>query len=68
MRTRVNAQYLQPGDIIGSGETVVGVSAGLYTPRGKCDVVLKSRSGRVRCATWWKHTSICVSREKEQAS
>jgi hypothetical protein len=40
---RVPARALQPGDCVGSGETVVSVSAGIATPRGKVDICAARR-------------------------
>jgi hypothetical protein len=56
------ARYLLAGDQVGSGETVVSVSAGVRTPRGKVEVVLE-KGERRRCAIWGAHTVINVKRE-----
>ena len=32
---KIQARNLMPGDQVGSGETVLGVSAGAWTPRAK---------------------------------
>jgi hypothetical protein len=54
---------LQSGDVTtGSGETIVSVSAGVRTPRGKMDVVLE-KAGRRRTSVWGRHTAINVMRE-----
>jgi hypothetical protein len=61
MPHRVAARHMQAGDVIGSGETVVRVSAGVRTPRGKVEVLL-DRGGRRRLATWGAYTVINVQR------
>jgi hypothetical protein len=58
---RIPARTLQPGDCVGSGETVVSVSAGVATPAGKVDVILE-RAGRQRSASWGASTLIGASR------
>ena len=68
MKLRVQAQYLQPGDIVGSGETVNNVQEGLNTPKGKCEVVLnKTKDGILfkRIAFWGKYTMINVERKEK---
>lgn len=61
---KVPARYMQPGDVVGSGETVVSVSAGVRTPRGKVEVVLERDGNRAtrRLAVWGSHTAINVRR------
>jgi hypothetical protein len=56
------ARHLMAGDRVGSGETIVSVSAGIRTPRGKVEVVLE-KGERRRCAIWGAHTVINVKRE-----
>jgi len=58
------AQHLKKGDIIGSGEEVVSVSAGAKTPSGKVEVTLKTKDGKTKTSTWGKTTKIGV-KEKE---
>jgi len=58
------AQHLKKGDIIGSGEEVVSVSAGAKTPKGKVEVTLKTKDGKTKTSTWGKYTKIGV-KEKE---
>ena len=68
MKLRVQAQYLQPGDIVGSGETVNNVQEGLDTPKGKCEVVLnRTKNGTLfmRVAFWGKYTMINVERKEK---
>jgi hypothetical protein len=59
---KMPARHLQPGDQVDSGETIVSVSAGVRTPRGKVEVVLQKHDRR-RCAIWGAHTIINVKRE-----
>ncbi|UPJ78570.1 hypothetical protein IVB16_27365 [Bradyrhizobium sp. 183] len=61
-RIRVPARLLLKGDVTGSNETVLGVSAGVATPRGKVEVFL-DKAGRKRMAVWNAHTMIGVRRE-----
>ena len=58
------AQHLKKGDIIGSGEEVVSVSAGAKTPSGKIEVTLKTKDGKTKTSTWGKTTKIGI-KEKE---
>jgi len=58
------AQHLKKGDIIGSGDEVVSVSAGARTPSGKVEVTLKTKDGKTKTSTWGKTTKIGV-KEKE---
>ncbi|SFO74578.1 hypothetical protein SAMN05216330_104469 [Bradyrhizobium sp. Ghvi] len=62
---RVPARHLFRGDVTGSGETVLSVSAGARTPRGKVEVSLE-QGGRQRTALWNAHTIIGVRREPPQ--
>jgi hypothetical protein len=61
-RVQVRARHLQPGDRVGSGEIVRGVSAGIRTPSGKVEVSLE-KAGRRRLAIWGGSTLINVQRE-----
>lgn len=60
-RHRVMARNLLPGDKVGSGETVVGVSAGVRTPRGKVEVTLTLHGCR-RTVNWNAATYIGIER------
>lgn len=60
-RIRVPARLLLKGDVTGSNETVLGVSAGVATPRGKVEVSLE-KAGRQRKAIWNAATVIVVRR------
>ncbi len=57
---RKKVMQLSLGDVITSGERIVGVSAGIRTPAGKLDVVLERADGTRRTAQWWKQTDIGV--------
>lgn len=63
-KLRIQAQHLQPGDIVGSGEVVYGVGAGTRTPKGKVEVGLDSKTD-TRTALWGKYTMINVEREEK---
>ena len=58
------AQHLKKGDIIGSGDEVVSISAGAKTPSGKVEVTLKTKDGKTKTSTWGKTTKVGV-KEKE---
>lgn len=60
-RVRVPARLLLKGDVTGSNETVLDVSAGVATPRGKVEVFLE-KAGRQRKAIWNAATVIVVRR------
>ncbi|MGL3111928.1 hypothetical protein [Bradyrhizobium sp. BR 1432] len=66
-RVRVPARALISGDVTSSGETVLGVSTGVATPRGKVEVSLsKGQFGRV--AVWNAGTIIVVRRDSHAAT
>jgi hypothetical protein len=53
---------LQTGDVTnGTRETVLSVSAGVRTPRGKMEIVLE-KNGRMRLTIWGRHTLVSVTR------
>jgi hypothetical protein len=58
---KVPSRHLLRGDITGSGEVVLSVSAGAKTPRGMVDVVLQ-KGERKRAAIWNARTIIGVHR------
>ncbi|UPJ63510.1 hypothetical protein [Bradyrhizobium sp. 191] len=58
---RVPSRYLVAGDVTGSGERVVCVSAGVRTRRGKIEVTLE-RAGKRRTSVWGASTVISVRR------
>jgi len=62
MKIRVQAQHLQPGDIVGSGEIVQHVTIrSLHMPSAKVAVTLK-KDGHQRTVQWGKYTQIGVER------
>lgn len=61
MKLKVQAQYLQIGDRVGSGEIVEYVGAGIRTPKGCVDVVV-SKAGKKRSAYWRKYSMINIER------
>lgn len=64
MKLKLQAQHLQVGDIVGSGEKVVHVSAGVRTPKGKVDIMLKNlNTEQGRWSQWGKYTMINVERD-----
>lgn len=67
MKLKVQAQHLQPGDIVGSGEKVLlVVPAGISIPAGKCEVVLESKVYKItRSSYWGKYTMINVERKED---
>jgi hypothetical protein len=62
---KVCARYLQPGDVTGSGETVVKTSVSSLTPRGKIEIVLLDTDGSRRLAVWGASTTINVKRMEQ---
>ncbi|MET3968739.1 hypothetical protein [Bradyrhizobium sp. S3.9.1] len=58
---KVPARHLLRGDVTGSGEVVISVSAGAKTPRGMVDVLLL-KGERKRAAIWNARTIIGVRR------
>lgn len=58
---KVAALYLQPGDIVGSGETVFATSTGIRTPRGKIEVYLR-KGDKDRMSYWGRSTQINITR------
>ena len=58
MKIKVQAQHLQPGDIVGSGEKVVGVIVNSVShPSSKVRVILDNRN-----VLWSKYAQIGVER------
>lgn len=61
MKLRVQAQHLQPGDIVGSGEVINRiVISSIYWPSNKIYVRTNKRE-----AHWGKYTMINVEREEK---
>jgi len=67
MKTRVQAQHLQIGDIVGSGEKVINVvRKSVRLPFNKVAVTLK-KDGHQRTVRWGKCTTISVERVTQNA-
>lgn len=64
---KISARHLMSGDLVGSGETIVSVSAGVRTPRGKVEVTLE-KGGRRRTSLWGAPTFVNISRPAEPAT
>lgn len=62
---KVAARHLLRGDVTSSGETVLSVSVGARTPRGKVEVALQ-KGDRKRAALWGAGTTIGVHRVPAQ--
>lgn len=69
MKMRVQAQHLQPGDIVGSGEKVLSVYDSVKTPRGKINIQMEGKNkyerSYGRTALWGKYTMINVERKEK---
>lgn len=62
MKLKVQAQHLQPGDVVGSGEVVHDTQInGVLVPTSKIFVAL-DKNGKRRVTTWGKYTMINVER------
>lgn len=58
MKMKVQAQHLQYGDVLGSGEIIKNVIVNsLYLPKGKVTVITNYRS-----CHWGKYTQINIDR------
>ena len=70
VKLKVQAQHLQPGDIVGSGETVAGLTiASIHWPSNKVCVSLVKPNGDperadLRHCYWGKYTLINVERKE----
>lgn len=64
MKLKVQAQHLQPGDVIGSGEIVDRVTLNsIVWPSNKCMVTLHNNDeAECRSVLWGKYTMINVER------
>lgn len=76
MKLKVQAQHLQPGDIVGSGEKVTGVIANsIKFPSSKCLISLERKIPNEanyefkdfthRSVLWGKYTMINVERNEK---
>lgn len=68
MKLKVQAQHLQPGDIVGSGEVVkqIVLNSNYKWPSNKVCVVLFKTNQRT--VYWGKYTEINVERVEKVAS
>lgn len=69
MKMRVQAQYLQPGDIVGSGEVAkCVVHQSIHWPANKCCVRFRSKTNPEligREPIWGKYTEINIERPEK---
>lgn len=65
MKLRIQAQHLQPGDIVGSGERIMRVYNSIGQASCKINVRLEKR-GKERVSEWGKYTMINVERSVEE--
>jgi hypothetical protein len=66
-KIRIAARALRRGDVVGSGERVICISAGVHTPAGKVEIVLE-RAGRSRTAVWGASTVSAATRADAQGT
>lgn len=65
MKTRVQAQFLQPGDIVGSGEVVNNITINsIHWPSNKVRVALEHKDRGIKSVLWGKYTMISVERKE----
>lgn len=65
MKLKVQVQHLQPGDIVGSGEKIMGLTIeSVHWSTQKVSVHL-SKNGTDRYRLWGKYTMINVERKEE---
>lgn len=70
MKIKVQAQHLQPGDIVGSGEVIDDVTLNSTKwPSNKVQVLLsQANKDYKRAAYWGKYTMINVKRAEANAN
>lgn len=65
MKMKVQAQHLQPGDIVGSGEKVASICiSSIQWPSSKIALNLE-KAGKLRSAYWGKYTEINIERPEK---
>ena len=64
-KIRVQAQHLQPGDIVGSGEKVIGVIAASVKLASNKVWLQLEKDGVIRQPCWGKYTMINVERAEK---
>lgn len=62
-KLKVQAQHLEVGDIVGTGETILYVGQGVRTPKGCVDIVVQ-KGNKKRSSVWRKYTMIGVERKE----
>jgi len=66
-KIKVQAQYLKPGDIVGSGEKVLSVVVNsVVLPSNKVHILL-TKDHDQRAVLWGKYTMIGVERNEQPA-
>lgn len=69
MKMSVQAQHLQPGDIVGSGETVNHVTiSSIHWPSNKVRISLESKGSGISSRLWGKYTKINIERPEKVAN
>jgi hypothetical protein len=64
MKLKVQAQHLQPGDIVGSGEVVTDIiKNSIQIPTGKVYIIL-IKNDKPRTVSWGKYTLINIERNE----
>ena len=66
MKMRVQAQHLQPGDIVGSGRIVNNVTINsIHWPSSKVMIALEHKDKSISSRLWGKYTMINVERKEK---
>lgn len=71
MKLKVQAQHVQPGDIVGSGEVVEKVQpapSGTFGSKVHVKLRQDSHVGRSRWSLWGKYTMINVERKEKESA
>jgi hypothetical protein len=64
---KVQAQHLQPGDIVGSGEVVRNVTINsIHWPSNKVRIALEGKNSGIRSVLWGKYTMINIKRNVDK--
>ncbi len=66
MKLKVQAQHLQPGDVVGSGDCVDTITINsIKWPSSKVYIELKKVNGDIRGVFWGKYTEINIERPEK---
>jgi len=66
MKLKVQAQHLQPGDIVGSGEKIGSITINsVHWQSNKVRIALEHKDRGVRSVLWGKYTMINVDRHND---